>query len=210
MADYMNEQEQVDMIKNWWKRHGNRLLILVLIVVLGVAGYRYWQSYQKNEVAKNGDRYMSLVVSAQKKDAVNIQAKAQSLMKNAPKSVYSGLAALTLGGFNASQGKLDQAVSNFEWVLNNQKNADLTAMAQLRLARIYLAQNKPDNAIKALTPVSKGYIASFEMLMGDAYAVKKDTPKAASAYQAALKAANKLPIKPIIELKLHNLPEVHA
>lgn len=208
MADFMNEQEQVDMIKGWWKKHGNRLLTIVLIVVVGVSGYRYWTSHQKTEVANNGNMYMSLVLSANKKDAINVDAKASALMKNSPKSVYAGLAALTLAGFDVNQGKLDSAKTNFNWILKHQSNSDIKAIAKMRLARIDLAQGKPAEALKLLTPVAPNFAASAQMIRGDAYAAQKNYRQAKASYKLAAKLSTKLPIQSIVQLKLHNLPEV--
>ena len=51
MAKHLNldEQEQLDELKHFWKRYGN-LILWALIVVFGAFaawnGYGYWQRYQ--------------------------------------------------------------------------------------------------------------------------------------------------------------------
>ena len=71
MADFMNEQEQVELIKNFWKRYGNWVLGLFVIIAFGLSGYQYWQHRQEQSLNQASEMYLSLVNSANQKDTKN-------------------------------------------------------------------------------------------------------------------------------------------
>lgn len=211
MSGYMDEQDQVDLIKNTWKKYGNWLLTVILLIVLAMTGYRYWQNHQQKQKNQASVAYMSLLDSVSKNQPVEVNAKAKHIIQVMPKTAYAGMAALILASMNADQGDTKGAQANLNWALKNQKDKDILALAKIRLARLYNAEKKPADAIKVLTPVSKGYEASFNLALGNAYAQQNQIAKAKAAYQASIDAAGtKLPIGGIAQMKLHNLPKDNA
>ena len=52
MAHYdLEEQEQIDTLKTWWKMYGNLVTGLVVAVSLGVIGWQGWNWYQRGQSA---------------------------------------------------------------------------------------------------------------------------------------------------------------
>ncbi len=186
MADFMNEQEQVELIKNLWNRYGNWVLGLFVIIAFSLSGYQYWEHRQAQNLNQASEMYLSLVNSANQKDWVNLSAQAQYLMANNAHSAYAGLGALVLASADVNQNKLPEASAALQWILNNQTNQDIKDVARVRLARINLSQGEPLDAIKILTPVSQTYFISSEMVLGDAYVLLGQNDQATQAYQAAL------------------------
>jgi len=74
-----------------------------------------------------------------------------------------------------------------------------------RLARVLVAQNKADAALKVLDAVQdKAYKASVSELRGDIYLVQKQTDKARAAYQDAV-ADSKGNVSPVLQMKLDDI-----
>ncbi len=46
MTEYLTEQEQVELLKNWIKQYSLVILAGVLIAAIGISGWRYWQQRQ--------------------------------------------------------------------------------------------------------------------------------------------------------------------
>ncbi len=207
MADYLSEQDQVDLIKKFWKNFGNWVLGIFVLMAFCWSGYRYWEHRQDVLQDAASNTYLSLIDSASKGDQVNVSAKAHYLMQNNSDSAYAGLAALVLASSDVNQGDFPSAQKDLQWVLDHQKNQDLQSMAKIRLARISLEQGEPEDAIKILTPVSQAYAMSFEMVLGDAYAMLSQTDLAKKAYESALKAADSedSAAQSIIKMKLGDL-----
>ena len=55
MALDLEEQEQVEELKAWWKLHGGFIAALVLAVAVGFAGWQGWRWYQASQAAQASD-----------------------------------------------------------------------------------------------------------------------------------------------------------
>ena len=65
----LEEQEQLDQLKAFWKQYGN-LVTWVLVVVLGAyAAWNGWNCYQRDQGAKAGAMFDELDRAAQAGDA---------------------------------------------------------------------------------------------------------------------------------------------
>ncbi len=65
----LEEQEQLDQLKAFWKRWGN-LVTLILIAVLGaLAAWNGWQWYQRDQAVKASSMFDELEVAATSNDA---------------------------------------------------------------------------------------------------------------------------------------------
>jgi predicted negative regulator of RcsB-dependent stress response len=87
------------------------------------------------------------------------------------------------------------------------KDKQLALVARLRLARVQLAQGKPDDAIKTLDAVDPGaFKARYQEARGDALFAKGDKAGALKEYQAARDAALGQSVDPqSLELKIDDL-----
>ena len=52
MALDLEEQEQVEELKAWWKQHGRLITAVVLAAALGFAGWQLWRWYQSSQAAQ--------------------------------------------------------------------------------------------------------------------------------------------------------------
>ena len=51
MALDLEEQEQVEELKAWWKQHGGLVAAAVVAAALTFAGWQGWRWYQANQAA---------------------------------------------------------------------------------------------------------------------------------------------------------------
>lgn len=75
MAKHLNleEQEQLDQLKNFWVRYGN-LVTWVLIAVFGsVAAWNGWNYWQRTQATKAAALFQELDRAAQSNDAERIE-----------------------------------------------------------------------------------------------------------------------------------------
>ncbi|MFV0371521.1 MAG: tetratricopeptide repeat protein, partial [Azonexus sp.] len=50
MAHYdLEEQEQIDTLKTWWKMYGNLVTSLITAAALAVLGWQAWNWYQNKQ-----------------------------------------------------------------------------------------------------------------------------------------------------------------
>ena len=45
MSDYLTDEEQVAKLKSWWDENGVSVIVTLVLVVAGVVGWRWYESY---------------------------------------------------------------------------------------------------------------------------------------------------------------------
>lgn len=209
MSALMNEQDQVALLKDYWNRYGNFLLTAILVVAVGMVGWRYWQTQQTDKKNDASFRYQSLLLSASKKDTTNINAKAMGLINTYPNTIYANLAALMLASQDVQAQKYNAATTQLNWVMAHSVDASIKTLAQLNLARLLLAEKKYTAALNTLHDTPPAFAGIADMIKGDIYAAMKQTTKASEAYIAALKTLHKdSPLRQTITMKRYNLPQL--
>ena len=134
--------------------------------------------------------------------------QATALMRDFARTPYSVLAALTLAKFAVEDKKWEEAEHHLQWAMAHGRR-DFRELARVRLARVYVARGRSDDALNVLENAWKKSAFSplvFE-LRGDVYARQKKWDLAREAYQTAI---SQLPqqamMRPLLEMKLSDLP----
>ena len=80
MAYTIEEEQELNQLKEWWKDNGKTIIAAFILGVGGMLGWRYWQSYQANQIMQASAEYDALVYTANK-DAAAQQAKVAEFVK---------------------------------------------------------------------------------------------------------------------------------
>src|SRR5439155_26383636 len=94
MALDLEEQEQVEELKAWWKLHGNFIAALALAVAVGFAGWQGWRGYQASQAAQASALYETLSKAAQANVAKALRDAAGTLVESYPRTLYASMGAL--------------------------------------------------------------------------------------------------------------------
>src|SRR6185369_16147041 len=95
MAHYdLEEQEQLDTMKTWWKMYGNLVTGIVLAASLGVVGWQGWNWYQGGQSAQAAAVYGVLEQAVAAGDAQKIKAAAGELAEKYGSTSYAALGAM--------------------------------------------------------------------------------------------------------------------
>lgn len=191
MSRYETEEEQIDAIKAWWKKNGTMLLTAVLVVVLAFSGWRYWSNSQYVEKANASATFEALQINAERGTFGEVSREALKLMQESPQSPYASAAALLYAKFELDNGKLENAIEKFLWVEQNATDVEIKAIAQLRLARLYLDQKEFDQAQNTLdalakTNLSAGQQANMDYISGVLALLKQEQGNARTAFKAVI------------------------
>jgi predicted negative regulator of RcsB-dependent stress response len=101
-------------------------------------------------------------------------------------SPYVDQGKLMAARMHVDSGDLDKAVSELQDVTEHSKDPQLALLAQLRLARVQIAQNKPDAALATLNGMKAGaFEPRYHEVLGDAYYAKGDKATALKEYLKA-------------------------
>lgn len=132
----MTEDEQLEVIKAWWKKHQNKVVIVLSIVLLTVAGFRYWNWHIEKRDQSASIVYEQLMHAFEKEDSTSIQAYAKTLTSSYQHTVYADAAMLVLARLYVTQQQWDKAIESLEQVANKGKTQALRQIAQQRQARL--------------------------------------------------------------------------
>ena len=186
MAHYdLEEQEQIDTLKTWWKMYGNLVTGLVMAASLAVVGWQGWNWYQGGQSAKAAAIYGVLEQAAAAGDAQKVKAAAGELAEKFGRTAYASLGAMVAAKQSFDAGDLKTAKTQLIWVAENGKN-EVRDLARLRLAAVQLDEQAYDEALKQLEAAhAAAFDARFLELKGDVLAAQGKKPEALAAYKAA-------------------------
>lgn len=186
MAHYdLEEQEQIDTLKTWWKMYGNLVTSVIVAASLGVVGWQGWNWYQRGQTTKAAAIYAVLEQAAAIGDAQKVKSAAGELAEKFGGTSYASLGALLAGKQSFETGDLKTAKSQFGWVAENGED-EIRDLARLRLVAVQIDEQAYEEALKQLdTAHAPAFDARFQELKGDVFAAQGKKPEARSAYKAA-------------------------
>jgi predicted negative regulator of RcsB-dependent stress response len=161
----LEEQEQLDQLKHFWKQYGN-LITWLLIAALGAyAAFNGWTWWQRDQSAKAGAMYDELDRAAQAGDAERASRIFADLKERYPRTAFAQQGAMLAAKLQADKGQPDAARTTLSWVAEHAIEAEYQTLARIRLAGLLLDQKKYDEALKQLDAAAPP--KEFEGLVAD-------------------------------------------
>jgi predicted negative regulator of RcsB-dependent stress response len=203
----LEEQEQLDQLKHFWKSWGN-LISWLLIAVLGSYaawnGYQYWQRTQSVKASALFDEVERAVASG---DLSRVERSLADMQDKFGSTQFAQQSALLAAKSLQSQGKTDAARAALAGVADKASDPAYRDVARLRLAGLHLDAKAYDEALKVLgsefTPAMGGLAAD---LRGDVLQAKGQLAEAVVAYQLAWnKLADAADYRRLVQAKLNAL-----
>ncbi len=209
MEIYRTDEEQVEALKEWWGENGRSVIIGLVLALAAVFGWRYWQDSTRAHAAAASAEYQMMLQRLDAGEGREVVEIARRIIGAYADTPYAALASLSLAQQAVDEGDLDGAGAHLRWVLENAKVDEVRQLAQVRLARVLVAQGKTDDALAQLTAVkSASFSAMVEEARGDAYLAQGRRADALKAYQAALAAAADVPAKQqLLRMKVDDLAD---
>jgi predicted negative regulator of RcsB-dependent stress response len=202
----LEEQEQIDALRAWWRRYGRLVLVSVVaaaIAALATAGWRHHRA-KANEQASQV--FAALEKAARSNDVKQVRDLGQQLVDQYGSTPYAAMGALAVAKASFDAGDLGSAGRQLEWAADHARDENTQAVARLRLAGVRLDEKRYDDALKLLEQPPGSFAALYADLRGDILAAQGKSTDARAAYQSAL---DKLPpegmFRAIVQVKLDGL-----
>lgn len=200
----LQEQEQLDDLKAFWKRWGNLITGLLTVALLVFAGWNGWNWYQRDQGAKAAAMFEALDAAAVAGDADKAGRVFGDLKERFPRTVAAAQGGLLAARVQLDKGQTDNARATLTWLADNAAEDEYRTLAHLRLAGLALDAKQADVALKALdaakAPAFAGLVADRR---GDVLLSQGKKDEAKAAYQAAYKAMDeKIDYRRLVEAKL--------
>lgn len=188
MATYdLEEQEQLDELKTWWKMRGNLVTGVVTVLAICVAGWQGWNWWQRSQAAQASSIYGGLQQAVAQHDAKRSRELAGELIDKYSSTAYAGMAALLSARLQIEAGDAKTAQAQLGWAAEKAQDSSLRDLARLRLAAVLLDQQAYDEALKQLaTEPAPAMAPRFAETKGDILVMQGKMSDAKAAYEAAL------------------------
>ena len=160
----LEEQEQIDQLKAFWKQYGNLITWVLILALAGYVGWTLWGNWKQEQSVKAGVLYEELEKAAQAGDADKAARVFADMKERFTSTGYAQQAALLAAKLQADKKQIDAARASLTWASDNATETEYRAVARLRLAGLLLDEKKYDEALKQLEGVSS---KEFEPLVSD-------------------------------------------
>jgi predicted negative regulator of RcsB-dependent stress response len=200
----LEEQEQLDQLKAFWKRYGNLLTWLLIAVLAAYAAWTGWNWWQRDQAVKSGSMFDQLDKAAQAGDADQAGRIFADMKERFPHTAFTEQGGLIAAKVQLDKGQADAALATLTWVGANAAEPEYQTVAKLRAAGVLLDQKKYDDALKQLDGATAPDFAPLVSdRRGDALLAqgKKDDAKAAYT-KAWLAMDSKIEYRRLIDAKL--------
>jgi predicted negative regulator of RcsB-dependent stress response len=203
----LEEQEQLDEIKHFWKQYGD-LITWALIIVFGAVaawnGYQYWQTHKTAQAAVMYDEVERAVQSG---DAARLDRSFADMKDQFGGTVYAEQAGLLAAKTYYDKGNIDAAKAALGWVSDKATDDGYQSIAKLRLAGLLLETKSYDDALKQVSgSFPKEFAALAADRRGDILAAQGKKPEAKAEYLVAYKGLDdRAEYRRLVEIKLNAL-----
>ncbi len=221
MEIYDTEEEQVEALKRWWKENSTATIVGLVMGMVIILGWNYWQEHKKDQAAQASAAYAQLLkaldddskdgggratqgaVADDKKDSVDkLAERMQEQFKATEYAAYSGLLQAKL---KSQQGDFAAAKQILKTIAAG-SNKQLSNIAKIRLVRLMLATGEYEQGLQVINEVdakeASSYSANYDELVGDLYVALDRLDEARTSYQNALR--NGQP-SPLLQFKIDDL-----
>ena len=159
MEDYLSEKEQWEVIKSWVRENGLWIITGIAVGAAVLGGSRWWQAHVDQIAVEASGKYQQMIQAFDRGDSTRAFVLLGELERNYSSSPYTDQGKLAAARVYVDTGELDKASKELQAVTQHSKDSGLALLARLRLARVQIAQQKPDDALATLNGVEPGAFA---------------------------------------------------
>ena len=204
MAYSIEEEQEINQLKDWWKENSKTIIVAFILGVGGMFGWRYWQAYQAEQIAQASSQYDALIYSAQQ-DKQAKKANIEQFVQANSKTAYAVFALLDEAKKAAEKQDFAAAEVNLNQALTQSQDEVLTSIVALRLSAVQFQLGQLDNALTTLNQVKgESFSARKAILTGDIQVAKGDKVAAKTSFEQAQQSGSQLE-QQMAKMKLNNL-----
>ena len=204
MAYSIEEEQEINQLKDWWKENGKTIIVAFILGVGGMFGWRYWQAHQAEQIAQASAQYDALIYSAQQDEQAK-KANIEQFVQDNSKTAYAVFALLDEAKKATEKQDFAAAEVNLNQALTQSQDEVLTSIVALRLSAVQFQLGQLDNALTTLNQVKgESFNARKAILTGDIQIAKGDKVAAKNSFEQAQQSGTQLE-QQMAKMKLNNL-----
>ena len=203
----LEEQEQLDELKHFWKQYGD-LITWVLIAVVGAFaawnGYQYWQ---RSQAAQSSVMYDEIDRAVKAGDTARLDRSLADMTDRFGNTTYAQQAGLLAAQAYYEKGNLDAARAALNRVAEKASDPGYRAVAKLRIAGMLLDKKAYAEALEQLAgDFPKDFGGLVADRRGDVLMAQGKKAEARAEYEKAWKGLDeRAEYRRMVEVKLNAL-----
>jgi predicted negative regulator of RcsB-dependent stress response len=205
--DLQSEKEQIEELRAWWGEYGLYIIIGLVIAVAGIFG---WNQYKSSKLAAQvaaSELYETLTVHVDDGDLDDAVKVADELANDYANTAYAAQSKLAMARLYMDKNRDQDAAAALSDLVAMRGNRELKLLGRLRLARVLLYQEKPQEVVDLLESQNdEAFRGLYAEVLGDAYAQLGRVDEAAESYQTALADTTQAVNRGLVQMKLNDLP----
>lgn len=205
--EMMDEHERGEAVRAWVRQNGSAIVGGVALGLALIFGYQWWERSKVEHRLDAATQYQAVADAAERKDLEALNQLSGALAKDYADTPYALLAAMQVADAQINAGKIEDARKALDDAATLAQEPALKALIELRRARLALAANDAEGAIKLVDALPKDMYAGLAAeVRGDALQALGRTDEARAAYDTALiELETGAPNRRIVEMKLSDL-----
>lgn len=207
MAYDLEEQEQIENLKAFWRRYGNFILTVLTIILLSFSGWRGWGWYQAQQSAAAASVFDEVRAAVQAKDLNKVREASGRIFADYGSTAYAQMAALAAAKAYVDAGDRQAARVPLRWAIDSARDPEYRHIARIRLAGLLIDDKAFDDALAVLgTTPAAPFVGAHDDRRGDVLFAMGRQDEARQAWASALdKLDSSSPLRSIVQLKLDAL-----
>jgi len=189
--DLLSEKEQIEQFRSWWSEYGAYVIGGIVIGAGMLFGINYYQNAKLAAQLNASTAYETLLVQIVDGDLDEAESTANEIASLYSETSYVGQSGLAMARLYMDKNRDQDAADALKAVIDGNANDELKHVARLRMARIYLYQDKAQEVVDMLATQDAGaFAAAYGEILGDAYTALGRIAEAEDAYQKILMDAS--------------------
>jgi predicted negative regulator of RcsB-dependent stress response len=152
MASHLDleEQEQLDALKHFWKRWGDAITWALIAVLGAYAAWTAWQSWSNRQAAQAAALYDTVERAAILGDVALLERAVSDIEDKYASTTYAQQSAMLAARIYSDKGDVPAARKQLQWLIDKGDDEAYQALARLRLAALLMQEQVFDDARKLL------------------------------------------------------------
>ena len=209
MAYDLEEQDQLEDLKAWWRQWGNTIAGIIIAASVGVIGVQGWRWWTQQQAAQAAAVYDAVSAAVRANDAAKAKDAMAQLADKYTGTGYAPRAALLLAAQLFDNGDAAGAKAQLAWVIDKSSEDELRQIARLRFGEILLDEKQYDEALRVLDAKhDQPFAGVYADARGDVLAAAGRNDEARNEYQTALAQLDpQSAYRNFVQLKLDAIPQ---
>ena len=185
----------------FWEKNKKYIIFGVILFVAIYLSTNFYFNNQKKSHFVASEIYQKIQLEFEDGDISSYVTELKAEHGNSP---YAGRASLILAQSHSKNNKVEDALVELDWVINNSFEQSIKSLALYSKAKLYLMKNELEQAEKNVNLINtQGYEGLKNIVLGDIYLSRKNNEKALEFYQLAFNFyVNKNNLSKVIKTKI--------